>query len=96
VPYYRRNFRRIVATRTRLSRALTTFGFRVCPSQTNFILVTPPGPPAEQWLTLLRQERILVRWFNVPDVKDSLRITIGSDQEADALLSAVRRILRLR
>src|SRR2546422_337540 len=37
--YYRKNFRRIVATRDRLARELTALGFRVFPSQTNFLLV---------------------------------------------------------
>lgn len=93
--YYRRNFRRIIATRERLSRTLSTLGFRVRPSQTNFILATPPGPPASEWLQLLRARKVLVRWFNAPDVRDSLRITIGTDADADALIGAVRRILRL-
>jgi len=96
LPYYRRNFRRIVATRQRLSRTLTTLGFRVHPSQTNFILVTPPGPPASEWLQLLRDRRVLVRWFSAPEVRDSLRITIGTDDEVDALVAAVRMILGLR
>ena len=40
--YYRANFKKIIATREWLARELTRLGFRVFPSQTNFILVQPP------------------------------------------------------
>jgi histidinol-phosphate aminotransferase len=91
--YYRANFKKIIATRTSLSRALSQLGFRVPPSQTNFILARPPLFPAQEWLQKLRGHKILVRWFSPPEVRDYLRITIGTDAEAAALVSAVRKIL---
>jgi histidinol-phosphate aminotransferase len=96
LPYYRRNFQRIIGTRERLSDALRELGFEVFPSATNFILARPAKFPAEQWLEALRDRRILVRWFKYPEVRDYLRITIGTDAEADALLRAVRKILASR
>lgn len=92
LPYYRRNFRRIKATRERLRRELTGLGWGVLPSQANFLLARPPGPPAQQWLERLRASKILVRWFPAPEVNAFLRITIGTDDEADALLRAVRKV----
>jgi len=94
LPYYRRNFRKIIATRQRLSRELKDLGFEVFPSQTNFILVKPPRFSAQEWLGKLRERKILVRWFDHPEVRDYLRITIGTDQEAEALARAVKAILR--
>lgn len=94
--HYRANFRRIIATRERLSRELTALGFTVLPSQTNFILARPPRFPAKEWLGKLRARKILVRWFKYPAVRDYLRITIGTDSEADALLRAVKKLCRLR
>ena len=94
LPYYLRNFQRIIATRTRLSAALNGLGFAVFPSSTNFILARPPKFPAEAWLQKLRDRKILVRWFKYPEVRDYLRITIGTDQEADALIKAAKQILR--
>jgi histidinol-phosphate aminotransferase len=94
LPYYRRNFRRIVATRARVARELTALGFTVLPSQTNFLLARPPGRPAEEWLTSLRQCRVLVRWFSAPAVRDYLRVTVGSDREMNVFLASVRKILR--
>ncbi len=91
--YYRENFRKIIATREWLSRELTKLGFRVCPSQTNFIFVKPPSFPAEKWLAKLRSRKILVRWFSQLVVKDYLRITIGTERESETLVKAVRAIL---
>jgi histidinol-phosphate aminotransferase len=93
--YYRANFRKIIATRERLREELTLLGFDALPSQTNFILACPPRFPAKLWLEKLRTKKILVRWFRDPAVRNYLRITIGTDAEADALVRAGRAILRV-
>ncbi len=92
--YYRAGFRKVIATRERLSQELRGMGFAVLPSQTNFILARPPRFPAEAWLEKLRRRKILVRWFRQAAVKDYLRITVGTDAEAEALLRAGRTILK--
>ena len=94
LPHYRRNIRRVVRTRERLAGALADLGFDVLPSRTNFLLARPPGAKAADWLERLRSRRILVRWFDRPGLRDCLRITVGTDAEADALLRAVRAIRR--
>jgi histidinol-phosphate aminotransferase len=93
--YYRANFRKIIITRAKLSRELTLLGFRVYPSQANFILAQPPRFSAPEWLAKLRARKVLVRWFDHPGVQDCLRITIGTSPEAAALVKAVRAILQL-
>jgi len=92
--YYRANFRKIIGTRERLRGELTSLGFDALPSQTNFILVRPPRFPAKVWLEKLRAKKILVRWFRDPAVRNYLRISIGTDAEANALVRAGRAILR--
>lgn len=90
--YYRKNFHAIIATRERLADALERLEFKVCPSQTNFLLARPCLGTAEQWLEKLRASKVLVRWFNASKMRDYLRITVGSDAEIDALILAVKRI----
>jgi histidinol-phosphate aminotransferase len=68
LPYYRANFKKIIATREWLSRELTKLGFRVLPSRTNFILVRPARFSAQAWLQSLRVQKALVRWFDRPEV----------------------------
>jgi histidinol-phosphate aminotransferase len=91
--YYRANFKKIIATREKLSRELAQLGFSVFPSQTNFILVQPPRFTAREWQEKLRAQKILVRWFDFPEVEKYLRITIGTAPEAAALVVAARKIL---
>jgi histidinol-phosphate aminotransferase len=93
LPRYRANFRRIIATRERLSHELEALDFRVFPSQTNFILVCPPKYTAQTWLQKLRDRKILVRWFSNPLVRDYLRVTIGTPEEAAALVKATKAVL---
>jgi len=94
LPYYRANFRKITATRQILTRELTALGFVVLPSQTNFILARPPGDSAKEWLTKLRERKILVRWFDQPQVRQFLRITVGTPEEARALIRAIKTELK--
>jgi histidinol-phosphate aminotransferase len=96
LPYYRAKFKKIIATREWLSRELTKLGFRVLPSRTNFILARPSRFSAQAWLQSLRVQKVLVRWFDRPEVKDYLRITIGTAAEAEALVNAIRKILMWR
>ena len=96
LPYYRENFQKIIRTRNRLGEKLAELGFQVLPSQTNFLLAKPPKFPARKWLELLREKKVLVRWFSYPEVKDYLRITIGTDREANAFLKAAGQILGRR
>jgi histidinol-phosphate aminotransferase len=91
--YYRANFKKIIVTREKLSRELAKLGFRVFLSQTNFILARPPRFSAKDWQKKLRAQKILVRWFPFPQVKNYLRITIGQPSEAEALVQAARKIL---
>ncbi len=93
LPYYRANFQKIIATRNKLSQALGALGFEVFPSQTNFILVRPPQFPASEWVQKLREQKILVRWFDVARLQDFLRISIGTSEEEEALVKAAKRIL---
>ncbi|MGH8022668.1 MAG: pyridoxal phosphate-dependent aminotransferase, partial [Limisphaerales bacterium] len=92
--YYRANFERIIATREWFSRELAALGFRVFPSQTNFIFTGPPRFTAQQWLKKLRERRILVRWFAAPDIAHFLRISIGTRGEMEQLLETAKSILR--
>jgi histidinol-phosphate aminotransferase len=90
--YYQRNFRRIIETRERLTSELRRLKFEVFPSQANFLLVRPPRYRAKEWLERFREGKILVRWFSSPAVCDYLRITIGTPEQADALIRAAERI----
>ena len=94
LPYYRANFKKIIATREWLARELTQAGLPRFSEPDEFhSRRSRCASPRHEWLHKLRAQRILVRWFNVPEVKKYLRITIGTPAEAMALVRTVRRIL---
>jgi histidinol-phosphate aminotransferase len=91
--YYRASFKKVIATRENLSRELGRLGFKVFPSQTNFILVRPSRFSGRTWLEQLRARKILVRWFSDPALQDFLRISIGTPKDSKALVKAAKDIL---
>jgi histidinol-phosphate aminotransferase len=95
--HFRRTVARIKATRARLSEALIAMDFGVLPSATNFVFARPPRRfTARRLYTELRKRNILVRWWSDPRVCDRVRITIGTDDETDKLLAAIREVLATR
>ena len=81
---------RIKATRRQTSAELERMGFRVFPSESNFLWVRPPRIPAADLYRRLREQNILVRYFPGPRTQDYLRITIGADDQMQALVKAVQ------
>lgn len=92
VPWMKDNARRTIATRERVAAELDRRGFRVVPSAANFLFVEPPpGTEAAELFADLRSKKILVRYFPGPRTGRYLRISIGTDAEMDAFLSALGR-----
>ena len=92
--YMEANAAKVRATRARLIEELRAMGFTVPPSQANFVLAQWQGTPsAKQIFERLKKRRIYVRYFNARRLDDALRITVGTDEETDALLDALREIL---
>ncbi|MBI2081396.1 MAG: histidinol-phosphate transaminase [candidate division NC10 bacterium] len=90
----RQQVRQIVAERERVAAALRTLrGLTVFPSEANFLLVRTARPAREVFRGLL-DRGILVRDFDdARYLRDCLRITVGTPEENDALLAALRGIL---
>ncbi|HVF64994.1 MAG TPA: histidinol-phosphate transaminase [Casimicrobiaceae bacterium] len=83
----------IRAERHRLADALAARSdVRVFPTETNFVLVRVPD--GDRWFAALRSARILVKNLGGyhPLLANCLRITVGSPEENDALLEAMRAI----
>ena len=86
------NRAKIIATRGRLGDGLAKLGFTVVPSQANFVWCTHPARPAKPLYEALKQARILVRYMNYPSWGDGLRISVGSDEQNEALLATLETI----
>ena len=93
--HMRRNAARIRATRARATAALRRMGFTLGDSQANFLWAQPPaGLPAAALFAALRRRGIYVRYFPGPLTGRNLRITVGTNAEMNALLKAIRAVLR--
>ncbi|HQN50616.1 MAG TPA: histidinol-phosphate transaminase, partial [Phenylobacterium sp.] len=82
----------IVATRGRMTAGLEALGFEVLPSAANFVFARHPAHGGADLAAALRGRAILVRRFNAPRIADHLRITVGTDSQTEALLSALAEI----
>ena len=89
--YFKKTVGRIIATREQAKEDLRRFGFSFGDSQTNFLFVTHPRIHARELFTALREEKILVRYFNKPRIDEYLRITVGTDEEMAALTDFLKR-----
>ncbi len=87
----RANVDRVRATRARLSAELGRLGFRVVPSETNFVLAYGPGESQEGVARSLKERGVLVRWFRA--LPDALRISVGTDAQVDRLLDELRSLV---
>jgi histidinol-phosphate aminotransferase len=76
--------------RARLSSALTELGWKVAPSQANFVYVDT-GRPARPLYEALLRLGVIVRPFGT--LPTCIRITVGTPLENDRLLSAARETL---
>jgi histidinol-phosphate aminotransferase len=95
------NRKRVIATRTRLVAALHEMEFATVPSQANFVWATHPSRRHRELFQQLKAQRILVRYMSFPDAPgaagepgvDGLRITVGTDEQIDIFLDALRKLV---
>jgi histidinol-phosphate aminotransferase len=92
--YLRATCSKVIATRSRLERALTELGFTVTPSRANFVWSRRSDRPVKPIYEELKRRRILVRYMAYEGYGDGLRISVGTDADTDRLLTEMLSILR--
>ena len=91
--YFEECVERITATRERTKEELTKLGFTFPDSKANFIFATHKSVPAKEIFEKLKDLNIFVRYFAQPGIDNYLRITIGTDEQMDKLISALSEIV---
>ena len=86
---------KIVKTREWTVGQLEKLGFETLPSKTNFIFAKAPNISGGKLYLALKECGILVRHFEKPRISDFVRITIGTDDEMVALVSAISSCLEV-
>lgn len=88
--YARRTWEHVRSERARVTDELNSLGWTVLPSSANFVLASVPGGRAQATYLGLKEQGVLVRYFDKAGLRDKLRISIGTIQENNALLGAIK------
>ena len=91
--YFQQNIKKIKAERARLTQQLRDLGFDVPDSSGNFVLAKCKNHKAVEIYEKLVERKIYVRYFDYPNLNDKLRITVGTSEQNDKLLLALKKIL---
>ncbi|MCY7278741.1 MAG: aminotransferase class I/II-fold pyridoxal phosphate-dependent enzyme, partial [Phormidesmis sp. CAN_BIN44] len=92
-PYKNSCAERVKSSRSNLFSHLKNLGFGLWESQANFLLTQPPTGNAEQLYLALKEQGILVRYFNRSGLSDKLRITIGTDEQNQRLVEILTHLV---
>jgi histidinol-phosphate aminotransferase len=85
--------KKVITSRTHFVEKLGKLGFETLPSSANFVFTRHPQRDGASLHQALRERGIIVRHFKTTRIEQYLRITIGTDEQMDALLSAFDEIL---
>jgi len=91
--YFKKNIEKVKESRKELTEQLRVLGFEVPNSFANFVLAENKNCKANEIYDKLVQRNIYVRYFDSPDLRDKLRITVGRKEQNDKLISALKEIL---
>ena len=83
--YFQSTVNKIIATRERAKKEFAKIGFKFKDSMSNFLFVTHPEWSAKELFEALKEKHIFVRYLRGERTDNYLRISIGTDEEMDAL-----------
>ncbi|MEE1031436.1 MAG: histidinol-phosphate transaminase [Ruminococcus sp.] len=94
--YFEEMVKKVIDTREWTKAELKKLGFSFPDSKANFIFATHESCPAEELFHALRKEKIIVRYFKKPRIDNYLRISIGTQEEMEALIAFLKTYLESR
>lgn len=92
--YFAETTAKVIKTREWTKNELAGLGFEFGDSKSNFIFARHPKMSGQALFEKLKEEQVFVRHFSKPErIADYLRISIGTDQQMQKLISILERIL---
>lgn len=88
--YFQRTCQAVIDSREKLVGELSGMGFEVLPSAANFIFARHSRHDAAELAAGLREQGVIVRHFKQARIAQFLRISIGTEEQNQALLDALR------
>ena len=91
--YFEEQVQKVIATREWTKEELKKLGFEFPDSKSNFILAKHSKVLAKDLFEALKKENIYVRFLGGARIKDYLRISIGTREEMETLISFLKQYL---
>ncbi len=88
--YFKSTTKKIIDTRERTAKSLRELGFDVAESSTNFLFAEHKSFKAKDIFEYLKTQKMFVRYFNKERIDNRLRITIGTDEQMDKMIQALK------
>ena len=94
--YFKETCDKVIATRERTKVRLRELGFDMPDSKSNFVFVTHESITASDIFNAAKSAGIYLRWWNKDRISNRLRISIGTDEEMDALFAFLKEYIEAR
>ena len=91
--YYIENCGTIAQNREYTAKKLREMGFYLTDSKANFLFAKSPDAQGERLYRELKKRGVLVRWFPGEGISDYVRITVGTREQMDIFLNAVKEVI---
>ena len=88
--YFESTRQQVIDLRQALTAELIALDYDVLPSQANFVFARPKEGKASAIASALREQGIIVRHFDKPRINEYLRITVGTAEQNQRLLDALK------
>ena len=91
--YYASNCREIIRVREYTAEKLRELGFELTDSKANFLFAKTSKMHGSELYKRLKEKGVLIRYLGKKRIEDYVRITIGTQEQMDILLCAIKEIL---
>jgi len=91
--YFTENVEKLKRDRDILTEQLRALNFKVAKSSANFVLAECKNCEAKEVYEELLRRNIFIRYFDLPGLNNKLRITVGTSEQNDRLILALREIV---
>lgn len=91
--YFTENVEKLKRDRDILTEQLRALNFNVAKSSANFVLAECKNCEAKEIYEKLTRRNIFIRYFGLPGLNNKLRITVGTSEQNDKLILALREIV---
>lgn len=91
--YFEHTRQAVIASREHLAAEMRALDFDILPSAANFIFARHPRRDAAELARTLRERGTIVRHFKQPRIDQFLRITVGTESQCMALVTALKDLI---